>query len=159
MAGAILLTGCTPPVTPGAESPSPSATSVTAPDATVPDASASPSPTGSAEPALVPDGTAQDNLPLFATVVEAVWATPEQVAGRAYVDALVAAGFDRAAMQLTPDESTVGNPAESIQFSVRWVDQCLVGQVGPATGAPVTVVVPVLAEGTCLVGETRPIDW
>ena len=89
----------------------------------------------------------------------AVWATPEQVAGRAYIDSLVEAGFDKTAMQLTPDQSTVGNAAESIQFSVRWADQCLIGQVGPATGAPVTVMVPVLAEGTCLVGETRPIDW
>jgi Domain of unknown function (DUF6993) len=158
MAGAILFTGCTPPPTEGAESSSPSATADAAPDATSP-ASGSPSPTESAGAVLVPDGTAQDNLAVFSTVVEAVWATPEQAAGRAYIDALVAAGFDKAAMQLTPDESTVGNPAESIQFSVRWVDQCLVGQVGPATGAPVTVVVPVLAEGTCLVGETRPIDW
>jgi len=92
-------------------------------------------------------------------VTAAVWATPDNVAGRAYIDALVAAGFDRAAMQVTPDQSTVGNPAESIQFSVRWGDECLVGQVGPATGSPVTLVVPVLAEGTCLVGQTRPIDW
>jgi hypothetical protein len=158
MAGAILFTGCTPPLTESGESSSPSAAAGAAPDATV-TASASPSPTESAAPVLVPDGSAQDNLPLFTKVVQAVWETPEQVAGRAYIDALVAAGFDKAAMQLTPDESTVGNPAESIQFSVRWADQCLVGQVGPATGAPVTVVVPLLAEGTCLVGETRSIDW
>ena len=45
---------------------------------------------------------------------------PSSVAGRAYIDALVAAGFDKAAMQVTPDQTTVGNPAESIQFSVRW---------------------------------------
>ncbi len=121
--------------------------------------SAAPSETEAAGPALVPDGTAEENLPLFRAVVEAVWATPDQVAGRAFIDALVAAGFDKTAMQLTPDQSTVGNPAESIQFSVRWNDQCLIGQVGPATGAPVAVVVPLLAEGTCLVGETRPIDW
>ncbi|WP_429978142.1 DUF6993 domain-containing protein [Microbacterium sp. NRRL B-14842] len=31
-------------------------------------------------------------------------------------------------MQLTPDQSTVGNPAESIQFSVRWgEEECLIG--------------------------------
>ena len=72
--------------------------------------------------------------------VASVWASPNNVAGRAYIDALVAAGFDKSAMQVTKDKSTVGNPAESIQFSVHWGGDCLVGQVGPATGAPVTVV-------------------
>lgn len=124
-----------------------------------PTASASPSPTAPPAPVLVPDGSAEDNLPYFTQVVATVWAGPDNVAGRAYVDALVAAGFDRAAMQVTHDQSTVGNPAESIQFSVRWQDQCLVGQVGPATGNPVTAVLPGLAEGGCLVGATRPIDW
>ncbi|WP_439592575.1 DUF6993 domain-containing protein [Microbacterium sp.] len=106
-----------------------------------------------------PDGSADDNLPFFAAVVSSVWATPEQTQGRAYIDALTAAGFDKAAMQVTNDVSTVGNAAESIQFSVQWGDDCLIGQVGPATGAPVTVVVPALTTGGCLIGETRPIDW
>lgn len=107
----------------------------------------------------MPDGSAEDNLPLFSAVTAGVWATPENVTGRAYVDALVAAGFDKAAMQVTSDQTTVGNPAESIQFSVHWQQDCLIGQVGPATGAPVTVVVPALTGGACLVGSTRPIDW
>ncbi|HEX5729264.1 MAG TPA: hypothetical protein VFX99_07555 [Microbacterium sp.] len=124
-----------------------------------PSASATPSPALPTERALVPEGTAEENLPLFSDVIAAVWATPDNVAGRAYIDALIAAGFDRSAMQVTPDQTTVGNPAESIQFSVRWGDECLVGQVGPATGTPVTAVVPVLGEGSCLVGQTRPIDW
>ena len=151
---ALALTGCAAAqVETGA---SPTASSAVTPTAT---ASPSPSPSVAAEPVLVPDGTAQDNLPVFSAVVAAVWATPQQVIGQAYVDSLVAAGFDKAAMQLTPDQSTVGNAAESIQFSVRWGDECLVGQVGPATGAPVTVVVPVIEEDTCLVGTTRAIDW
>ncbi len=63
-------------------------------------------------------------------------------------------------MQVTQDLTTVGNPVESLQFSVRWgEDECLIGQVGPSTGEPVTVVVDQLAEGRCLVGNTRPIDW
>lgn len=110
-------------------------------------------------PVLVPAGTAADNLALFAAVTATVWASEDRVSGRAYVDALTAAGFDKAAMQVTEDTTTVGNPAESIQFSVRWGQECLVGQVGPAIGEPVAVVLPALAEGTCLVGATRPIDW
>ena len=127
-----------------------------------PSADASPSPvsTAPAAPELVPDGTADDNLPIFTSVSEAVWATDQRGAGRAYIDALVAVGFDRADMQVTQDVTTVGNAAESMQFSVRWGDdECLVGQVGPSTGQVVTAVMPQLAEGRCLVGTTRAIDW
>lgn len=114
----------------------------------------------SAAPEFVPDGTAADNLPLFASVTAQVWASEERSQGRAYIDALVGAGFDKTAMQVTADETTVGNPVESLQFSVRWGDtECLVGQVGPSTGEPVTTVTDQLAEGRCLIGTTRPIDW
>lgn len=142
--GAILLAGCSGP---GRAAP----TGTAAPTRT-----AAPSPAPG--PVLHPDGTATDNLPLFAAVTARVWAGPDQVKGRAYVDALVAAGFDKASMQVTEDVSTIGRPAESIEFSVRWRDECLIGQVGPAIGSPVTAVVP-LAGGTCLIGRTRPIDW
>lgn len=111
-------------------------------------------------PVMVADGTAVDNLPLFTTVTAHVWASDDRAEGRAYIDALVAAGFAKDRMQVTADRTTVGNPVESLQFSVAWGDQeCLVGQVGPSTGEPVTVVVPQLAQGRCLVGTTHPIDW
>lgn len=152
LAGA--LTACTP-VAPNTSTPSPTVSG----GATGVQPTSEPTPTVAPAPTLVPDGTAADNLPLFAAVTAAVWTSGDQASGRAYVDALTAAGFDKAAMQVTNDLTTVGNRAESIQFSVRWGEECLVGQVGPATGNPVTVVVPVLAEGTCLVGDTRPIDW
>ncbi|OCG75846.1 hypothetical protein A7J15_00935 [Microbacterium sediminis] len=120
--------------------------------------SASAAPTAAPEPTLVPDGSAADNLPLFTRVVADVWGSEQRGAGRAYVDALVAAGFDKAAMQVTRDVSTVGNAAESIQFSVRWGEECLIGQVGPETGDPVTSVEAAI-DGVCLIGNTRPIDW
>ena len=66
---------------------------------------------------------------------------------------------DKGAMQVTPDESTIGNAAESIEFSVRLGDACLVGQVGPSIGNAVTTVLPGLSSGGCLIGQTRPIDW
>lgn len=125
----------------------------------VPSVSTVPSPEPSAAPALVADGSATDNLPYFTSIVGAVWATDARDQGRAYVDALTAASFDRGAMQVTNDRSTVDNAAESIQFSVRWGDECLVGQVGPATGDPFTTVLPVLPGDVCLIGQTRPIDW
>ncbi len=138
-----LIAGCTAQPLPGPSSPS---------------ASGSAAPTESAGPVLHPDGTADDNLPLFTAVTGQVWATGASD-GRAYIDALVAAGFDKASMQVTDSTSTVGNPAESVQFSVLWGEECLIGQVGPATGDPVTTVMPALAGGACLIGSTRPIDW
>lgn len=145
-AAILLFSACTP-------TPAPSVS---------PSVSGTPSaePTTPAVPELVPGGTAEQNLPLFTAVADAVWATDQRGEGRAYIDALIGAGFDRAAMQVTQDQSTVGNPAESMQFSVRWGEsECLVGQVGPSTGQVVTAVMPQLAEGRCLVGTTRPIDW
>jgi hypothetical protein len=140
-----MMAGCTAPA-----EPTPSQTSI------APTASAAPTP---APPTLLPGDTAAANLPFFTQIVQGVAAGPDATHGRAYIDALAASGFDKAAMQVTEDQSTVGNPAESIQFSVRWGEECLIGQVGPATGQPVTVVMPGLASGNCLVGETRTIDW
>ena len=109
---------------------------------------------------MQPDGSAVDNLPFFRSVTDAVWATSDRASGRAYIDALVTAGFDKSAMQVTNDTTTIGDPAESIQFSVLWNDEeCLVGQAGPATGAAVAAVLPAVGDGVCLLGQTRPIDW
>lgn len=147
VAGMLALAACTPTPTP---TPSPMQTSAS------PSPTAAPTPTG---PVFVPDGSAQDNLPLLAQVVNQVAATDARVQGRAYIDALAAAGFSKAQMQVTNDLTTVGNPADSIQFSVAWAGECLVGQVGPSTPAPTALVLPLLPAGTCLIGQTRPIDW
>lgn len=125
-----------------------------------PSAEQTPEANPTAEPTFHPDGTAEDNLPLFTAVTQQVWASEAKGSSRAYIDALIAAGFDRADMQVTNDHSTVGNPAESLQFSVSWGDEhCLIGQVGPSTGDPVTAIMDQLPEGRCLIGNTQPIDW
>jgi hypothetical protein len=139
-----VLTACTP-----APSPSPTLTPAAAPT--------EPAPTEETI-AFHPGGTAEENLPIFAAVTAEVWAASGSSSGSAYIDALTAAGFDKSAMQITQDLTTVGRPVESMQFSVRWDTQCLVGQVGPSTGNPVTMVMDQLAEGRCLVGTTRPIE-
>lgn len=146
LVGVLALVGCTPaPVEP---TPSPVATTATP--------TPTPNPTG---PALVPDGSAEDNLPYFISVMNAVAATEHHAQGRAYVDALVAAGFDKSAMEVTQDLTTVGNPVDSLQFSVRWDGECLVGQVGPSIPGPTALVMSEIPGGTCLIGITRPIDW
>lgn len=150
---AVAIAGCTATPPPAPSEAAPEATS----SAPLPEAggsAASPS-----APALSPTGSATENLPLFTQLVSQVWGGADQAAGRAYIDALVAGGFDKTAMQVTPDQTVIGNPAESIEFSVRWGEECLVGQVGPSIGDPVTAVLPGLSTGGCLIGQTRPIDW
>lgn len=153
----LALAGCT------GEPPAPVSTPTGVGEA---DSPATPAPAGSTPAetpptpvAFVPGGSARQNLPIFTQVVSSVWAGADQVSGRAYVDALTASGFDKAAMQVTSDYSTIGNAAESIEFAVRLGDDCLVGQVGPSIGDPVTTVLPGLSSGGCLIGQTRPIDW
>ena len=121
--------------------------------------SASATATSQTGPALDPTGTAADNKAFFDRVDRAVLAKNPAAVGRDFIDALVAAGFHKADMQLTVDTTTIGLKANSIQFSVRINGGCLVGQNGEGSGGYQSVVTPLLATGNCLVGDTRPIDW
>ncbi|AGW41608.1 hypothetical protein O159_15570 [Leifsonia xyli subsp. cynodontis DSM 46306] len=144
----VLLAGCTPqPASPPSASPTGSAgQGVT--------------PAPSAAPTLVPGGTAQQNLPFFDHVNQATLAANPEAKGRDFIDALVAAGFAKADMQVTVDTTTIGLKANSIQFSVKLGDSCLIGQNGAdAGGYNSTVAAPIPPTGTCLVGQTRAIDW
>jgi hypothetical protein len=116
---------------------------------------ATPTPT----PTLVylPDGTSEQNKPYFDSVNSALIASNGAVDGKTIVNTLVAAGFDKAAMQLTPDKTTVGAAADSVLFSVHVGDSCLIGQRGPAGYS--SSIGPALAGGSCLVGKTRTINW
>ena len=113
----------------------------------------------SASASAVPDDSAAGQKQRFdetnaATLEAAGGANP---GGRAFIDGLVAAGFDKAAMQVTPDKTAINLDADNIQFSVLIGTDCLVGQYGNV-GYQSTVL-PVLSTGKCMVGNTRPIDW
>ncbi len=129
------------------------------PPAPAPTASSSSSSTdgAAAPPTLVPGGTAEENRPLFDSVSAAAIAADPSADGRALVDALVAAGFDKAAMEVTDDTTAIGRDADSVQFAVRASDGCLIGERSASGYA--SLVAPVLGTGRCLVGETRAIDW
>jgi len=144
---ALALTGCTPGAKPTA-SPTPTPTPTSTPTAT-----------GTPAPELVPGGTAQENLPFFNKVNQATLAANPGAQGRDFIDALVAAGFTKADMQVTVDTTTIGLKANSIQFSVKMGDTCLIGQNGADAGGYNSEVTPVLSTGACLIGQTRPIDW
>ena len=158
---AFALAGCT-----GSPGPtgSPAATVSAAASASA-SASATPAPGASASapasaaPGFVPGGTAEENLAYFDKVNRATLAAKPDAQGRDFIDALVAAGFPKSDMQVTVDVTTIGLKANSIQFSVRMGDSCLIGQNGADAGGYWSQVVPVLPTGNCLVGQTRAIDW
>ncbi|QAY73840.1 hypothetical protein ET445_11280 [Agromyces protaetiae] len=127
-----------------------------------PSTSQTPSPVGPTEapaPTLRPELSADENLAFFDFVNTATLAADPSGAGRSFIDGLVAAGFDKSAMQVTSDLTTRDTPADSIQFSVLFQGECLIGQYGPASGGYHGAVRPALGTGGCLIGSTRPIDW
>ena len=106
---------------------------------------------------LTPESSVEDARVVFDRTVTELLAQDAAPDGRAVVDALVAAGFDKASLQVTPDTTYTGREADSVQFSALRGDSCLVGQVAAGTYAAQTA--PVLGTGACLVGTTRAVDW
>ncbi|MBF4462220.1 hypothetical protein ITJ46_07260 [Rathayibacter sp. VKM Ac-2878] len=138
LASALPLAGCTAPT----------------PTDTPTSAASSPAETPAAPVALVPDGTADENLPYFEQVLHSVVDPAPEAPGRAVVDALVAAGFSKDAMQLTADETSVGLTADSVQVSVKMSDACLIGQYGAKSDGVRAIVAAPITTGACLVGRT-----
>ena len=150
----LVLAACTPGGSIDPTAPNPASSEPTA----MASAGATTPPT-SEPPALRPEGSAADNLPYFDAGNRAAIDADAAADGRTFVDALVAAGFGKAAMQVTADATTIGDPADSIQFSVRFAGECLIGQYGPKSVGYFSAVRPALGAGDCLIGQTRPIDW
>lgn len=119
--------------------------------------SAAPSATPTPDPVLLPEGTAEDNLDYFDLVNNRLFASNGSADGRAIIDNLVAAGFDKAAMQVTPDRTAINGSVDSVLFSVQLGDSCLLGQHGG--GGYTGVAQAALGNGGCLIGKTRAIDW
>jgi len=117
--------------------------------------STTPHVTPSATPTIDPD-SAEARLTLFDQTNEATIAAGA-TGGRDFIDALVAAGFDKSAMQLTPDKTAIGLNADNIQFSVQLDEVCLVGQFGNIGYH--SAILPIIDVAGCLIGTTRAIDW
>lgn len=144
LAGALVLAGCT------ATTPTPVPTA--SETAAAPTASATPS-----APVLVVGGTAEENQPYFDMVNQEFFKTQGTGSSRAIVDNLVAAGFKKQDMEVTPDRTSIDLIVDSRIVSVRIKGECLIGDF-QAAGIKSTVG-PVLGTGGCLVGKTLPIDW
>lgn len=103
--------------------------------------------------ATAPAGVAMAH---FDTTVQTLLKTDPAPHGGDVVSALAKAGFDKKAMELTPDDTTIGRNVDSIEFSVLWLGKtCLVGQVGSAGYGSTQAAV--LSTGRCLIGTTTTI--
>lgn len=147
---ALVLVGCTNDTKPAG----PEQTNEPGAQTEAPEAPTSPTP----DPVFVPEGTAEDNLAYFTKIVQDQWAAGAGVDAKRYTDALAAAGFDKAAMQTGQSKTTIGNDVDSLQFSVLFKDQCLMGQVGSLSGDPTAVVMNQVAGGGCFIGNTVPVE-
>lgn len=136
-----LLSGCTP-----APAASPARTTTVAP-----------TPTPSASATIDPTGNASENKPYFDEVNKKLIAKGGTLDGRAFIDNLVAAGYAKSAMEVTPDKTSFGLDADNIEFSVRFGTTCLIGEYGNIGYA--STAQRVFSTGRCLAGKTRAIDW
>ena len=125
----------------------------------IPGATPSPTGTATASPtaAFDPNGDANDNLAYFEKIGGEKIGSHPNITGRKIVDDLVAAGFSKSEMEITPDKTSIGLKAWNIEFSIRMKGTCLIGQAGNV-GFNATVQ-PLLSTGKCLIGTTRKIDW
>jgi len=144
----LALAGCTS--TPHKSTPTHTAT---------PTATATATPTATPDPILRPKLSAQQNLPYFDFINQKTLAADPSPVGRTFIDGLVAAGFTKADMSVTPDKTTINLTPGSIQFSVLFNGSCLIGQYGPDGVGYHSEVSDVLSTGKCLIGNTRTIDW
>ena len=146
-AAALLLSlaACTAPPA-AVEPPKPSASE-----------SASPTPVPEPDPVLLPAGDSAANLDYFDFVNRRLLETVATPNGQQIVENLVAAGFAKADMEITPDTTVGSEAADAIQFSVRINGSCLIGQTGAAGYNAIAE--PLLGTGKCLIGTTRTIDF
>lgn len=113
------------------------------------------------DPEFFPEGSAEDNWPYFGSVLTKFSDGEAEVNGENIVNALVDAGFEVGAMQVSFDTTETALVSDNIFVSVLIGDQCLVGQVVTADREVIAEVMPAVGPQTdiCLIGETRVIDW
>ena len=126
-----------------------------------PTASPSSSATAAVLPTYDPTGSASDNLAYFNKVGDELFTSSQantaSTQGELIVNWFVSHGFDKTNMEVTPDKTSIGLAAWNIDFSVIFGKTCILGQAGNVGFQ--SSVVPILATGKCLIGQTRPITW
>lgn len=107
-------------------------------------------------PEFIPGGSAQDNLPYIDLVLTDAGAGSGLFGSLDAVAALEAAGFSRQDIEVTSDRTRLELSAESVTIAVRVGEECALGQWSSSWYS--SAVEPILASGTCLVGDTLSLD-
>lgn len=107
-------------------------------------------------PEFIPGGSAAQNEAYFLYVLTEAGAGSERVLGADVRQAVVDAGFDDEAIEITSDTSLIRLPVDSITIALAIDGECLVGQWGKDW--LVTHVTPLLDTGVCLVGDGDSLD-
>ena len=107
------------------------------------------------DPEYLPYGSAAENLEYFDFVNAAFFKEKPKSSTTDIIKHLVSSGFNKTAMQITKDTTPIGRAPEAIEFSVKILDDCLVGQL--RAGEYSSMVAPALSDGSCLIGETKPL--
>jgi hypothetical protein len=116
--------------------------------------SAEPSPTPTPTPEPDFEGTASDNQAYFDHLNRELIDAGGATGGAAFIDNLVAHGYPRENMEVTPDKTAIGIDADNIVFSIRFGETCLLGQWGNI--GYTSLVADVLSTGRCIIGTARP---
>ena len=77
---------------------------------------------------FIPEGSAEDNLPFFAQVLENAGAGAPGSELATILEALTTAGFDPATISHTAASSKIELPVDSLSIAVTVKEQCLIGQ-------------------------------
>mgnify|MGYP001025513761 CR=1 FL=1 len=101
-------------------------------------------------PVFDPDGTADDNLAFFESVLVAAGAGSGITSSDAPIDSLVDAGFSAEFITHTQDATARQFPVDSISIAVEFDGECLIGQY--STTWISTAVSALLPSGDCLIG-------
>lgn len=94
----------------------------------------------------------QKNVDLFNRTAARVAASGNPV-GADFTNALASVGFDKAAMQITADRTTINAVAPAIVFAVKVDGKCLLGQYAPDSHEYDHQVVAPISTGSCLIGD------
>ncbi len=146
----LLLAGCQM----GPQSATPSASSVASKSSTTTSTpTTSPSATVEPIPALIPDGTATQNLPYFNYVIRQALTADPTLDSFAIAQIVSQSGFPADTVQFTFTRTSVGLAADSVTIAALFSGECLIGQYGPAVPEYHGIVLPGLAQGGCLIGS------